>query len=174
LQLRRGAGVQKFATARWLVNGCQSTPTVHIRKLKPSASAKPKVRNNRKNPLCRPGVNASKTVFKAGFAPSFCCNSSGIMNSAVFLKLTFKPLFPLQWQDWRLPLRVISGSTRRYSVAGSPPSGRQTASWAMRRRKNSRSARAVVKRRASRQARSAAACRPRRKWSSPITVCQPG
>jgi hypothetical protein len=49
LQLRRGAGVQKFATARWLVNGCQSTPTVHIRKWKPSASAKPKVRDNRMN-----------------------------------------------------------------------------------------------------------------------------
>jgi hypothetical protein len=41
--------VQKFATARWLVNGCQSTPTVHIRKWKPSASAKPKVRDNRMN-----------------------------------------------------------------------------------------------------------------------------
>ena len=47
LQLRRGAGVQKFATARWLVNGCQSTPTVHIRKGNPSASARPKVRGNR-------------------------------------------------------------------------------------------------------------------------------
>ena len=56
-------------------------------------------------------------------------------------------------------------------VAGSPPSGRQTARW---RRKNSRSARAVVMRRASRQARSAAECRPRRKWNSPITTCQPG
>jgi hypothetical protein len=51
LQLRRGAGVQKFATARWLVNGCQSTPTVHIRKGTPSASAKPKVRDNRMNPI---------------------------------------------------------------------------------------------------------------------------
>jgi hypothetical protein len=50
LQLRRGAGVQKFATARWLVNACQSTPTVHIRKGNPSASAKPKVRDNRTNP----------------------------------------------------------------------------------------------------------------------------
>jgi hypothetical protein len=47
LQLRRGAGMQKFATARWLVNGCHSTPTVHIRKRNPSASAKPKVRDYR-------------------------------------------------------------------------------------------------------------------------------
>ncbi len=62
-------------------------------------------------------------------------------------------------------------SGRRYSPAASPPSGRQTA---RRRCKNSRSARAVVKRRASRQARSAAECRPRRNWSSPITTCQPG
>jgi hypothetical protein len=50
LQLRRGAGVQKFATAQWLINGCQSTSTVHIRKWRPSASAKPKVRDNRMNP----------------------------------------------------------------------------------------------------------------------------
>jgi len=72
----------------------------------------------------------------------------------------------------RSPLSSASFSLgRRYSVAGSPPSGRQTA---RRRRKNSRSARAVVKQRASRQARSAAECRPRRKWSSPITACQPG
>ena len=49
LQLRRGAGMQKFATARWLVNGCQSTPSVHIRKGNPSG-AKPKVRDNRMNP----------------------------------------------------------------------------------------------------------------------------
>ena len=41
--------MQKFATARWLVNGCQSTPTVHIRKGNPSA-AMPKVRDNRMNP----------------------------------------------------------------------------------------------------------------------------
>jgi hypothetical protein len=52
---------------------------------------------------------------------------------------------------------------RYYSVAGSSPSGLQRA---RRRRKNSRSARAMVKRKASCQARSAAACRPRRKWSS--------
>src|SRR6202035_821316 len=38
LQLRRGAGVQKFATPRWLVNGCQSTPTVHMRKGNSSAA----------------------------------------------------------------------------------------------------------------------------------------
>jgi hypothetical protein len=49
LQLRRRAGVQKFATARWLVNRCQSTPTVHIRKGNSSAPAKPKVRDNRTN-----------------------------------------------------------------------------------------------------------------------------
>ena len=34
--------MQKFATARWLVNGCQSTPAVHIRKGNPSASASQK------------------------------------------------------------------------------------------------------------------------------------
>jgi hypothetical protein len=72
----------------------------------------------------------------------------------------------------RSPLSSASFSLGwRYRVVDSPSSPRQTA---RRRRKNSRSARAVVKRRASRQARSAAACRPRRKWSSPITACQPG
>jgi hypothetical protein len=41
--------VQKFATARWLVKGCQSTPTVHIRKGNPFCFGKAKVRDNRMN-----------------------------------------------------------------------------------------------------------------------------
>jgi hypothetical protein len=86
LQLRRGAGVQKFATARWLVNGCQSTPTVHIRKWKPSASAKPKVRDNRMNragnaghignlSMCKRVQTMSTGIFGLGRPGSFPGNT---------------------------------------------------------------------------------------------------
>jgi len=53
--------VQKFATARWLANGCHSTPTVHIRKENPRASAKPKVRDNRMTPTPLYSVTAQMT-----------------------------------------------------------------------------------------------------------------
>ena len=75
--------MQKFATARWLVNGCQSTPTVHIRKGNPSA-AMPKVRDNRMNPaeyLVEEPEKTPRTRLKRGWAKAFRFGAHGDLHS---------------------------------------------------------------------------------------------
>jgi hypothetical protein len=91
--------MQKFATARWLVNGCQSTPTVHSRKGKPSASAKPKVRDNRMNPWdanqCQSSGSLTRLLVRerCRFAALRLCNAGLVRGRSA----TIAP--PLQCKD---------------------------------------------------------------------------